>query len=569
MAGSGSGSALDTEKHSVAVSVRIRPDGSAVTLCRGGIECGGTAFGFPANVIEGSDQVAAGAALVSNLVRKFVRGGISCTLMAYGQTGSGKTYTMFGPTGSLTEAAVTQAGGAVPPLWGAFPRAMMELLEAPELAGATFHASAVEVYMEHAYDLLDGRKSVKVGSAKGSGRGTVVVADIGKAPVYSGDVVISGGVHPSGCSCFNCFQKTGGLVGKLKAAPKSADEGSTTPRRPGVPRLSKAAPKPKSAAAAAAGGEQFGTEGETLLPLQTATDVAKLARLVESERVAHSHALNDRSSRSHCLIRVSCTHVEGGRSMKRLLLFVDLAGSERIAKTGVTGARQKEASNINQSLTTLGRVVKELNQRAAHVSYRDSALTMLLRASFDGPSCTSVVINVSGEHAHAEETMCSLRFGEKLSSMQTSAAVAQPTDVGAQRAQVRAELAAARARLAELERAGQAPHIGSDAPPSEQTTLRKGMATLAEREAAVRALKVELVEAKASGRPTAEVAARLEAAIAAHANLDEIVERQKTIKALWVPASPAFKRTEAQVATLAAQMAMLDHTGCGDVEGSG
>ncbi|EOD10694.1 hypothetical protein EMIHUDRAFT_49124, partial [Emiliania huxleyi CCMP1516] len=149
----------------------------------------------------------------------------------------------------------------------------------------------------------------------------------------------------------------------------------------------------------------------TQWPIKSPTDIARLARLVEAERVAHSHALNDRSSRSHCLIRVQCTHVErGGRSQKRTLLFVDLAGSERIAKSLAAGPRQKEAASINQSLTALGRVVKELNERSAHVSYRDSALTMLLRSSFDGPSCTAVVVNVASEEAHAEETICSLRF---------------------------------------------------------------------------------------------------------------------------------------------------------------
>ena len=132
-------------------------------------------------------------------------------------------------------------------------------------------------------------------------------------------------------------------------------------------------------------------------PIRNPSDVAKLARLVESERVAHGHALNARSSRSHCLIRVNCTHVQKGKSQKRLFLFVDLAGSERIAKSEVVGARQKEAANINKSLTTLGRVVDELRQRKSHVSYRDTGLTMHLRATFGGPSCTSVVTNVSGD----------------------------------------------------------------------------------------------------------------------------------------------------------------------------
>ena len=128
--------------------------------------------------------------------------------------------------------------------------------------------------------------------------------------------------------------------------------------------------------------DEFGTEGETLWALRTPADVARLARLVESERVAQGHLLNDRSSRSHCLIRVSCTHVDGAAGeagvvvvvigaphvAAALFLFVDLAGSERIERTGVTGARQREAANINQSLTALGRVVRELNEGAAHVA---------------------------------------------------------------------------------------------------------------------------------------------------------------------------------------------------------
>lgn len=547
----------ESSKHSVAVSVRIRPGGTAVAPVAGGIECGGAVFGYPVNVLEGSDQEGAATALVSGLVRRFLRGGISCTLLAYGQTGSGKTYTMFGPPGSLTEASLEKASGAVPDLWGAFPRAMMELMAAPELSGATFHASAIEIYMEHAYDLLDGRKSVKVGSAKGAGRGNLVVGDIGKAPVLSGDIVIVGGVHPSGCSCFHCFKKTGGLVSAVKRQQFVAEgSSSSAARKTGVPKLSKA----KSTAAAAADADQFGTEGETMWPLRTPADVAKLARLVESERVAHSHALNDRSSRSHCLIKVQCTHIEGGRSQKRQFLFVDLAGSERIAKTEVTGARQKEAANINQSLTTLGRVVKELRERRSHVSYRDSALTMLLRASFDGPSCTSVVVNVSSWLDHAEETLCSLRFGEKLSSVQTSSVVAQPTDVGAQRAHVSAELHAARARLAELDAAGQGDHIGGDAVREGRTamgTLRKNLEMLAEREAEMRALKVQVIEAKASGRAGGDLVSRLEAAEARYATLNGIVEQEKTIKGLWVAATPGYKRVEAQVAALTAQMEML------------
>ena len=187
---------------------------------------------------------------------------------------------------------------------------------------------------------------------------------------------------------------------------------------------------------------------------------------------------------------------------------------------------------------------------------------MLLRSSFDGPSCTSVVINCSSESVHAEESVCSLRFGEKLSSVQTSAAVVQATDVGQQRALVGAELMQARTKLAELERAGQGEHIGPNAPPSEQTTLRNNIATLAEREAEVRTLKVSLVEAKSASRPTSDLAAKLSAATAAHETLANLVFMQKGVvgrdgNPLWVEATPAYKRCEAQVRDLASQLEML------------
>ena len=139
-------------------------------------------------------------------MRKFCEGGLSSTLIAYGQTGSGKTYTMFGPPGSLTETALKEAGdGKVPELWGVFPRVMLDLLRASELSGATFYASAIEIYMEHGYDLLAGRKPIKIGSVKGAGRGNIIAADIGKSPIYAGASLIVGGLHPSGCSCFKCF----------------------------------------------------------------------------------------------------------------------------------------------------------------------------------------------------------------------------------------------------------------------------------------------------------------------------------------------------------------------------
>ena len=89
--------------------------------------------------------------------------------MAYGQTGSGKTHTMFGPPGCLTEASIAAAGG-IPPDWGLFPRTVLTMMQAPGVDPGSVHASAVEVYHEDVFDLLDDRCQLAVGTAKPKGQ---------------------------------------------------------------------------------------------------------------------------------------------------------------------------------------------------------------------------------------------------------------------------------------------------------------------------------------------------------------------------------------------------------------
>jgi hypothetical protein len=72
-----------------------------------------------------------------------------------------------------------------------------------------------------------------------------------------------------------------------------------------------------------------------------------------------------------------------------------------VAKTGADSKdRLRETAKINQSLTTLGRVIEILaencgNKDKTFVPYRDSKLTFILRNALGGNSCTAMICAIS------------------------------------------------------------------------------------------------------------------------------------------------------------------------------
>jgi hypothetical protein len=153
-----------------------------------------------------------------------------------------------------------------------------------------------------------------------------------------------------------------------------------------------------------AGEEGFFVEGLCSVVVKSAKHARDLIDTATTRRRTASTKLNLRSSRSHaiCTLTVSINSArtqptlsgaiegdQGSEIVTAKLTMVDLAGSERIKHSGVTGTAQKESININKDLFVLAKVVSALAdksnlKKAAHVPYRDSKLTSLLRDSLGG-----------------------------------------------------------------------------------------------------------------------------------------------------------------------------------------
>ncbi|KAK7397136.1 hypothetical protein VNO78_18303 [Psophocarpus tetragonolobus] len=161
-----------------------------------------------------------------------------------------------------------------------------------------------------------------------------------------------------------------------------------------------------------------------LVPVSCTADVINLMNLGHKNRAVGSTAMNDRSSRSHSCLTV---HVQGknlisGNTIRGSMHLVDLAGSERADKTEATGDRLKEAQHINKSLSALGDVISSLAQKNAHVPYRNSKLTQLLQDSLGGQAKTLMFVHISPEPDALGETLSTLKFAERVSTVELGAA---------------------------------------------------------------------------------------------------------------------------------------------------
>jgi len=176
-------------------------------------------------------------------------------------------------------------------------------------------------------------------------------------------------------------------------------------------------------------------------------DALNLLFLGDTNRVVAETPMNDASTRSHCLFIVWVDSTQAGSDVLRRskLHLVDLAGSERVSRTGVDGNLLKEAKYINLSLHYLEQVIVALHERSkasrAHVPYRNSMMTSVLRDSLGGNCKTTMIGCIAVEAPNVSESMSTCRFAQRVAQIQNNAKVNEELDPNLLIARLKREVA--------------------------------------------------------------------------------------------------------------------------------
>ena len=254
-------------------------------------------------------------------------------------------------------------------------------------------------------------------------------------------------------------------------------------------------------------------------PVANCETMHALLRRAQAARSVASTVGNDRSSRSHMLIRIELTATDGeGRTVHGRLEFVDLAGVEPLLGSSST----QETVSINRSLAALCHQISSLSREKFGLSTRDNKLTQLLSGSVGGNALTLLVATVHSAADQLRKTQQTIELAARMSDVRSEAVVnvAATTPVGASLRAVAAEQQREIAKLkAELEETQRAREASRDARQKSRELSAKRheacrrQAALQEFELDEQRLKISELQAELVARMQAHVCLNVQVAV--------------------------------------------------------
>ncbi|KAI1399075.1 P-loop containing nucleoside triphosphate hydrolase protein [Hypoxylon fuscum] len=152
-----------------------------------------------------------------------------------------------------------------------------------------------------------------------------------------------------------------------------------------------------------------GVKDPEFMSLDTMSNFDTLVKVGMKNRHFGKTDLNDKSSRSHFIITLKTTVTTDSETYGGLLHLVDLAGSERRNEANTAGAASREGTQINQSLSALGNVFRDLASDRKPFC-RGNKLTELLEPSLQRDCMTLMMVMISPLKEHWSTTKNVLGF---------------------------------------------------------------------------------------------------------------------------------------------------------------
>lgn len=200
--------------------------------------------------------------------------------------------------------------------------------------------------------------------------------------------------------------------------------------------------------------DHFEVENLFVFECDNADQMREMLMMGVKEKVMSAHAMNQQSSRSHCIFTIHVHSWDPNAPecvIKSELSVVDLAGSEKLALLSSNPSAQllKESIEINTSLLSLGKVITALasnSRNHQHVPYRDSKLTKLLKHALGGNSMTAMIACIAPVDAYVEETTSTLLYAGRARNITTVPKINEDPRTALIR-QLREEVASLKAEL--------------------------------------------------------------------------------------------------------------------------
>ena len=168
--------------------------------------------------------------------------------------------------------------------------------------------------------------------------------------------------------------------------------------------------------------DRFEIQNLFIMECENKAQIKELIMRGIKRKVMRSHTLNQQSSRSHTVFTVYLSLLKDpltGLCITSELSIIDLAGSEKLKYSVPDTPFQlvEESKKINSSLLTLGKVITALTKSKAHIPYRESKLTCLLKHTLGGNSNTTMLACIDTFNGSIDEIHNTLLYACKATNI--------------------------------------------------------------------------------------------------------------------------------------------------------